>query len=230
MTLEPFATPSGATCRIARALAAMVVVGIMSAPTVAAATIGTQNYPRLFGTTEVRSANLSPFPKWTGLLERYFDELDVPAGDCADANFNQCHLKYWGRFLDNLRDADPMVQLRRIHSYMNEAPYITDPRNWNMPDYWATPKQFFDRDGDCEDYAIAKFMSLRALGWNNDQLRVVIVQDLNLGIAHAILVAYHEGKAWVLDNQIGQIIRADRILHYRPYYSINEDGWWLHRS
>ncbi len=212
------------------ALAAAMLAGVAAGLPLPAAAASAPEYPKLFGTTEIRSANLALFPKWTGLLDRYFDELDVPAGDCADAKFNQCHLKYWGRFVDNLRDADPLVQLRRIHSYMNEAPYITDPRNWNMPDYWATPKQFFDRDGDCEDYAIAKFTSLRALGWSNDQMRIVIVQDLNLGIAHAVLVVYHEGVAWVLDNQIEDIIRADYILHYRPYYSINEDGWWLHRS
>ncbi len=208
--------------------AAMLAAGAAGLPPPAAAASAPE-YPKLFGTTEVRSANLAAFPKWTGLLERYFGELDVPAGDCEDANFNQCHLKYWGRFLDNLRDVDPMVQLGRIHSYMNEAPYITDPHNWNMPDYWATPKQFFDRDGDCEDYAIAKFTSLRALGWDNDHMRIVVLKDLNLGIAHAVLVVYFEGVAWVLDNQIEQLITADNIHHYRPLFSLNEESWWLHR-
>lgn len=193
---------------------------LLAAPGQAAAS----QYPSLFGTAEVRSANMKAFPKWTGLLERYFGEIDVPEGQCDDTSFNQCHLKYWGQFLDNLQDADAMAQLKSIHRYMNETTYIIDPRNWNLKDYWATPKQFFDRDGDCEDYAIAKFMSLRALGWRNDQLRIAVVQDENLGIAHAILIVYFEGEAWVLDNQIDKIIKAKRILHYRPYYSINEDG------
>ena len=195
-----------------------------------AATSQAASYPALFGTSEVRSSNMKAFPKWTGLLDRYFGEIDVPEGDCDDTAFNRCHLKYWGRFVDNLQGASAMAQLKSIHRYMNETPYIIDPRNWNLKDYWATPKQFFNRDGDCEDYAIAKFMSLRALGWTNDQMRIAVVQDLNLDIAHAILIVYYEGEAWVLDNQIDKIIKAKRILHYKPYYSINEDGWWLHRS
>jgi predicted transglutaminase-like cysteine proteinase len=211
---------------LAASVLLVTIMALLASPALAAAS----NYPSLFGTAEVRSKNMKAFPKWTGLLERYFDEADVPDGDCSATEFNQCHLKYWGQFLENVQGASRLAQLKSIHRYMNESRYIVDPRNWNLKDYWATPKQFFDRDGDCEDYAIAKFMSLRALGWRNDQLRIVVLQDENLGIAHAILVAYLDGEAWVLDNQIENIIKANRILHYKPYYSINEDGWWLHRS
>ncbi len=73
-------------------------------------------------------------------------------------------------------------------------------------------------------------MSLKSLGFTNREMRVVILQDLNLGIAHAILVVYLEGKALVLDNQIGDVVAADAVHHYRPIYSINEHHWWLHRS
>ena len=64
----------------------------------------------------------------------------------------------------------------------------------------------------------------------NVGLRIVVVKDLNLGIVHAVLVAYHDGKAWMLDSEVKQILATDRILHYRPYYSINEDGRWLHKT
>ena len=186
-------------------------------------------YPKLFGTSEQRSVNLKPFPKWTGALARYFKDSGLPEGSCDDAAFNACHLAYWSDFIEKLTDAPPLEQLDRINRYMNEAPYITDPRNYNVTDYWATPKQFFDNDGDCEDYAIAKFTSLRALGWDNAQMRIVVLQDLNLQIAHAVLVVYVDGEAWILDNQIAQIVTADSIRHYRPLFSLNEDSWWIHR-
>ena len=48
--------------------------------------------------------------------------------------------------------------------------YLEDLANYGLPDYWATPLQFLDRDGDCEDYAIAKFVSLRELGFAADEL------------------------------------------------------------
>ena len=189
----------------------------------------TPAYPKLFDTSEKRSANLKPFPKWTGALERYFKDSGLPEGSCDDTAFNECHLAYWGEIVETLKHASPMEQLDRINRYMNEAAYITDPRNYSIKDYWATPKQFFDLDGDCEDYAIAKFTSLRALGWGNDHMRIVVLQDLNLKIAHAVLVVYVDGKAWILDNQIKQIVSADTIRHYRPLFSLNEDSWWIHR-
>ena len=105
----------------------------------------------------------------------------------------------------------------------------TELANWGVEDYWETPNEFLNRDGDCEDFAIAKYKSLRALGLGDDQLRIVVLQDLNLRIAHAVLVVLDGGKAWVLDNQIDQVIDADRIRHYRPYYSINASAYWLHR-
>jgi predicted transglutaminase-like cysteine proteinase len=99
-----------------------------------------------------------------------------------------------------------------------------------VPDYWETPKEFLDRNGDCEDYAISKFYSMIALGMDDSNMRIVILQDMNLQIPHAILVAYVEGKPLVLDNQIPEVVSADIIHHYRPFYSINQHNWWLHRS
>lgn len=188
------------------------------------------DYPPLFGTREVHSNDLAQFPKWTDMLDRYSAENDAPESTCKETPFTKCSYKYWQPFLDTLRGANRMTQLRQIHQYINEAWYITDQRNYDLPDYWATPRQFFERDGDCEDYAIAKYMSLRALGWKREHLRIVVLQNLDLGIVHAVLVAYDDGKAWVLDNEFKQLVAVDRILNYRPYYSINEDGWWQHLS
>ena len=210
-------------------LGVVMMVGAAVLDSAPANATSTPAYPALFGTKEVHSKNLAPFAKWNGVLERYFDEVELADGDCQATSFNKCHLQDWSTFLETLRGSDPMEQLDRINRYMNEVPYITDPRNWNTKDYWATPGQFFNRDGDCEDYAIAKFMSLRALGWDNEHMRIVLLQDLNLKIPHAVLVVYRDDGAWVLDNQIKQLITADNIHHYRPLFSLNEDSWWLHR-
>ena len=188
------------------------------------------DYQPLFGTREVHSTNLAPFPKWTKMLDRYSAEIDASESTCKETPFTKCPFNYWQPFLDTLRSANPMTQLRQIHRYMNEFQYVKDSRNYNRPDYWATPRQFFERGGDCEDYAIAKYMSLRALGWKMEHLRIVVVQNLTLDIAHAVLIAYHDDEAWVLDNEIKPVIAADRIDHFRPYFSINENSWWLHKT
>jgi predicted transglutaminase-like cysteine proteinase len=188
-----------------------------------------QTYTHLFDSREIPSTNLKPFPKWRGMLDRYFDERELEDAPCTSTTFNRCHLREWKAFLAGLEAKDRMTQLQEVNRFMNEAIYIIDPINYHVPDYWATPVQFFNKDGDCEDYAIAKFMSLRALGYDNGDLRIVVLQDLNLRLAHAVLVTYVDGVPYVLDNQIPQAVPAAIIRHYRPFYSINEDTWWLHR-
>lgn len=187
-------------------------------------------YPPLFGTKEIRSDNLRPFPKWTGVLDRYFKERDLPEGSCDSTRFNRCHLNEWKEFLVKIEGKSREEQVVLINQRVNMSPYITDIRNYGVDDYWATPKQFFYRDGDCEDYAIAKYMSLRTIGFTPEELRVVVLQDLNLRVAHAVLVVYVGEKGLVLDNQIKQVVNQKMVRHYQPYYSINETAWWLHKK
>ena len=59
---------------------------------------------------------------------------------------------------------------------------------------------------------------------------MVVLQDLNLRIPHAILIVNVDGRQLVLDNQIPQVVEAATIRHYRPIYSVNETSWWLHRQ
>ena len=183
----------------------------------------------IFGAVETPRKGLKPFPKWTGALARHFRQMAEKRGPCEETLFTRCYYKNWQKLIALNRDASPGGQLDSINRYMNRHRYIIDPINWGVRDYWASPMQFFRKDGDCEDYAIAKFTSLRALGWDNAHMRIVVLQDLNLKIAHAVLVVYVDGEAWILDNQIKQIVTADTILHYRPLFSLNEDSWWIHR-
>lgn len=204
-------------------LAPVLTLGLAGPPATAAV-------PKLFGTSEMQSANIAMFPKWGGALSRYFGERQLADAPCTSTAFNKCHLNDWQAFLKTQAGRAPMDQIVAVNDYMNRQRYLTDPRNYGVSDYWATPAQFFSRDGDCEDYAIAKFMSLRALGMPNDMMRIVVLQDLNLRVGHAILVVYLDGQAYVLDNQVRRVVRAESIRHYKPIYSINEHHWWLHRG
>jgi len=187
------------------------------------------HYPTLFGSREVRSPNLGPFQKWTWMLERQHDERGLYDGPCTARRFNRCHLQEWRQLLHDVAALEPMAQLDAVNSFMNRAPYVTDPVNYGVPDYWATPLQFMSKDGDCEDYAIAKYFSLRQLGLPDERMRIVVVDDLNLRVPHAILVVYLGERAYILDNQISRVVPAEIVNHYKPIYSINEHAWWLHR-
>jgi len=183
----------------------------------------------LFGAAGVPSGNLASFPKWTGVLERYVKGSDPVSRICKANVFRRCMSEEWKGFLDEISHEDRGTQIRRVNERMNRARYTLDINNYGESDYWATPTQFFKTDGDCEDYAISKYLSLRALGFDDDSLRLVILDDLNLRVAHAILVVTYNGTQYVLDNQIAQVVPATVIRHYRPIYSLNESSWWFYR-
>ncbi len=186
--------------------------------------------PKLFGTKETRNPNLKPFPKWTGMLDRFFKKAGTVPGSCSSKTFNKCHAERWQAFIDQHRGQDPIRQLDAVNSFMNKTRYIVDPINWGVKDYWATPGQFMAKYGDCEDYAIAKYLTLKRLGFDASKMRIVVLHDLNLRVAHAVLAVYTGGDIIILDNQIKKMVEANVIRHYKPIFSINEEAWWLHRS
>lgn len=182
----------------------------------------------VFNAAEVRSSDLSPFPKWTSMIARYAGEQAQLRLPCQQSPGNRCMLQQWVSFLDSVRGLDRRAQVDEVNRRMNSAPYIEDILNYGIPDYWATPGEFFENSGDCEDYAIAKFMSLRLLGFSNDEMRVGVVQDTNLNLVHSILIVYLDGQSLLLDNQISQVIPVSSVHHYVPYFTINEQYWWQH--
>ncbi len=180
-----------------------------------------------FNMSEKRSNNLVPFPKWTGVISRFDDEMKLPDNECGKRQFHPCVVKEWRDMIVEMRSKSLRDKLSTVNAWANEHPYIVDQLNWGMEDYWETPYQFMEINGDCEDYAIAKYYSLREAGVPEDAMRIIIVQDFNLGgIIHAILGVYDGNDLLVLDNQIQQIMPAMRIYHYRPIYGVNESWWW----
>ncbi len=193
--------------------------------------LGQYSYrPALFGSQETPSPQISLFPKWKGPLARYFNERHLANKPCEASFFSRCHLQAWTSFLKDISKKSRLEQIHAVNAEMNRTRYILDPRNYGVPDYWATPQQFLRRNGDCEDYAITKYLSLRALGVPPSDMRILVLQDLNLRLAHAILIVYHNGRALILDNQIKNVVDMSVVRHYKPIYSINENYWWLHRS
>jgi predicted transglutaminase-like cysteine proteinase len=182
---------------------------------------------KIFGYNESFSSNLRPFPKWTGMLKRNQSDKNGQKG-CTATKFEKCDLKEWESFLQKNKTKSFEQKLKSVNNEMNKSTYILDIINWGIEDYWETPLQFFIRDGDCEDFAIAKYMSLKRLGVPEEKMRIVVLQDLNLNVVHAVLAVYNNDKAYILDNQIKQVYPHQKILHYQPVYSINEQGWWRH--
>jgi predicted transglutaminase-like cysteine proteinase len=97
------------------------------------------------------------FPKWTDMLRR--DALQR-----ADPTHARS-LEDWRAFLATLADGDDRRRIEAVNVYVNAFRYKPDFESYEIVDVWQTPAEFFaNAGGDCEDFAIAKFMSLRELG------------------------------------------------------------------
>jgi len=179
------------------------------------------NQPKLFGSTEIRASDLSAFTKWTSVMARF--EQQMQTGQSAP------QIQAWKAKLQSLKNSSTRDQIAAVNDYINLVSYVEDSRNYGVSDKWATPVEFFAKGGDCEDFAIAKYASLRALGFSTDQLRIAVVEDKIKNISHAVLIVYTEDGAYVLDNQDKRLRSVAEVTRYKPIFSINATHWWLHR-
>lgn len=176
--------------------------------------------PSLFGSKEIRSNDVKPFTKWTSVLNRYERQMRGVEGASYRAWFDR---------LSHLQDADIHTKMRQVNNIVNLNRYVVDQQGWGQSDHWATPVEFIARrSGDCEDFAITKFMTLKALGVPESAMRIAVVQDTIKQIPHAILIVYTGGQSYVLDNQIKQVVSTTTVSHYKPVYSISRYAWWRH--
>ncbi len=186
-------------------------------------------YPKLFGKGEQVNSDIDEFPKWVGVLDKKQDEFGKYEEKCDKGSKKfYCNIEHWLTFIDKIKGISQEQQLREINSYANKHKYTLDINNWGQTDYWESPGEFLFKNGDCEDYAIIKYMSLKQLGFNTDNLRVVVLMDQNLQIYHSILAVYMDEDIFILDNQLSKVTNSKNIFHYSPVYSINESHWWRH--
>ncbi|HEX6840112.1 MAG TPA: transglutaminase-like cysteine peptidase [Stellaceae bacterium] len=209
-----FAMPPAVSDAVARA----------SVAALPSANAGARQMPALFGTREIYSSHIGAFAKWTGVLARFRLEQAAAKRGCD----GEAACAEWRDILDALNGLDLRAKLDLVNAAVNRHPYVPSQSNWGESNHWETPFEFFRKSGQCQDYAITKYLLLRAAGVPAAQLRILVLRDSALGLDHAVTVAYVEGEAFLLDNQISTVVPADSIHHYQPYYSINEAGWWLH--
>ena len=129
----------------------------------------------------------------------------------------------WQDLIDGVADKHPLRQLDAVNRYFNRIPYAEDMDAYGVKDHWATPEDFVRRNaGDCEDYSIAKYTALRALGWSADALRVVVIRDHKYNVNHAALAAKLDGLWYYLDNRASRLLRPSDVPFYQPIYALNE--------
>lgn len=143
-------------------------------------------------------------------------------------------LDAWLVLIDENQDVPEWKKLRLVNHFFNtKIEFIDDIDHWNQEDYWATPVEFIGTEGgDCEDFAIAKYFTLKAMGVDASKMRLMYVRALAINQAHMVLIYSEEPSEipLVLDNLNPKILPATRRPDLKPIYSFNGDGLWLAKA
>lgn len=136
----------------------------------------------------------------------------------------------WRQVINSNHTTNNRQKLKAINNFFNQLIFIDDSKLWGQEDYWATPLEFIGAGaGDCEDFSIAKYFSLRELGIDDSRLRLVYVKALNLNQFHMV-VAYYPTPSSIpllLDNLDSEIKPATKRTDLLPIYSFNGSKLWL---
>ncbi len=142
-------------------------------------------------------------------------------------------MQAWQALLKTEKKTSINVKLEQVNRFFNQANFVSDLKHWGKKDYWATPVELLATNGgDCEDYSIAKYYTLRELGVPDDKMRITYVKALTLNQAHMVLAYYEhpEDEPLILDNLINTIKPASQRTDLYPVYSFNADGLWLSKQ
>ncbi|ARN75505.1 transglutaminase-like cysteine peptidase [Oceanicoccus sagamiensis] len=142
-------------------------------------------------------------------------------------------LSQWQLLLNDSSSLSEQQKLDRINHFFNQhIQWQTDQSIWQMDDYWATPLESMGiSKGDCEDFTIAKYISLLALDVPINKLRITYVRAVidQQPQAHMVLSYYAspDAEPLILDNVTPTILPASQRSDLTPVYSFNSDGLWL---
>ncbi|MCA1451799.1 transglutaminase-like cysteine peptidase [Bradyrhizobium sp. BRP22] len=165
--------------------------------------------------------------KWLGLQRRLADDL-VQLALC-EGDREGCVSPAALKFLAVVNDAkarDGRARLGEINRAINLAIRPADDLvQYGAIDLWASPlTSFANGAGDCEDYAIAKFVALRLAGMAPEDLRIVIMHDTLRGEDHAVAAARLDGQWLTLDNRRMMMVADTDVRNYRPTFVVDEAG------
>jgi len=102
---------------------------------------------------------------------------------------------------------------------------VSDFSQWGVPDHWSPPLETFSTGrGDCEDYAIAKYVALVAAGIANEDVKLILVRDLATNQDHAVVATRLEGNWILLDNRWLALVHDVETRRVIPLFVLDNDG------
>lgn len=151
--------------------------------------------------------------------------------------YGEERLEDFSDWRDTIAEGSALSDMDRLHlanQFANRRiRFVSDNNHWQKSDYWATPLESLgSKGGDCEDFAIFKYFTLKAMGVDESKMRLMYVRALLINEPHMVLIYFEDPKAMplVLDNLKTQILPASQRRDLKPVYSFNGQGLWLAKA
>lgn len=163
--------------------------------------------------------------QFTGFSKEFLEFIRSEYGRRAQRTMEE-----WEDLVKNNRNIPEMEKLEKVNLFFNKKIWFTDDiRHWRREDYWATPMETMATlAGDCEDFTIAKYFTLRELNVADERLRLTYVRARRPNQAHMVLAyfATKTSEPLVLDNLTDRIRPASERRDLTPVYSFNGRSLW----
>ncbi|CAD7847591.1 MAG: hypothetical protein [Olavius algarvensis Delta 4 endosymbiont] len=121
-----------------------------------------------------------------------------------------------------------------VNRFFNQLEFSPDMDTWQKKDYWASRLEFLGKgQGDCEDFAVAKFLTMVQLGVPEQKLFLTYVKAIGYPEAAHLVVTYYQQPGavpYVLDNYDQRILPATQRNDLIPVYSFTANDLYLQKQ
>ncbi len=134
------------------------------------------------------------------------------------------------RFLAILDEAQASrgrsAQIAAVNRLVNSAiRYRSDLEQYGVLDRWSSPLETFATGyGDCEDYAIAKYVALREIGFKTGDLTLVLGNETSIHQDHAVLAVRQGDRRLILDSRRPLPVNENEADTFEPLFALDQEG------
>jgi|tagenome__1003787_1003787.scaffolds.fasta_scaffold20961089_1 predicted transglutaminase-like cysteine proteinase len=179
-----------------------------------------------FGLFTFRAPEGVLWRKWRGVEADISREETILQGCREHAEGCPSYAAQFLRLIEAVKSKSGRAQLEEANRAVNTAiRYVSDYAQHGEPDRWSAPLATFSTGkGDCEDYAIAKYVALKQAGFSPDELRLLLVRDRAARQDHAVLASRLDDRWLILDNRSSELIEDTNAASFTPLFAINHRG------
>lgn len=155
-----------------------------------------------------------------------FSKKDIQIiNDSSKKKFILHRIKKYYSLRDKIKEYKTIRKLAHINSFYNRIFPQEDTQKYGISDYWSTRKEFLiNGNGDCEDYVIAKYLSLLEVGIPKEKLFLSVVRLPNKETYHMILFYFETINSipLVLDNMNYKVLELNKREKFEIKFIFNE--------